>query len=183
MTSASRRSTPITVCPAAASFSAAWCPIPDADPVTAYTPTTHPPQSVLKCRYTYTCAVGVLQLPECTDGQCLEPRPEAQGGVAGVQHHTRCEVVAGLRLQVTQATEVRAGDAGGGLHLDAGDPAVVGLQDRVDLDAVLRAVVVQADLFGGPSQLSRKLHQHEAFQERTDRRAGQLAQSTPALTQ
>jgi hypothetical protein len=89
---------------------------------------------------------------------------------------------------VLQATEVAGRDGGGGLDLDPDDVALAVLQDRVDLDLVLGAVVKQLGALPLPRQLAGQLHQHEALEQRTElpadaqQAAGVLAEQVGPVT-
>jgi hypothetical protein len=96
----------------------------------------------------------------------LDLASERQRLLTGVEDEAGDEAITDVVRQVPQAAEVLGADSCPCLDLHFDDPTVRGLEDDVDLEVVLGAVVVELGALVRPGQLPGDLRRHEVLQHR-----------------
>jgi hypothetical protein len=81
-------------------------------------------------------------VPASVNGHGPQPSPERQRLLPGVEHKAR-ESPAQALFKVPKPGQVLASYRGPGFNLDRNNPAVWGFQDRIYLDLISSAVVVE----------------------------------------
>ena len=104
------------------------------------------------------------RFPKQANGNSVQAVPEADAGLAVVEHHPGGKTSPASVPEPAQPAEVRLSDCCACLDLYSGYEAVI-LHDNVDLDLVLVPVVEELHRAGMPGSLSAQFLKYERFEK------------------